>query len=433
MVVASISGIRGIINDDLGLTELMRYVGGFAAVSPSADYLVGRDTRRSGETVRRAVCSALIATGSRVIDHGIISTPALFRESRLVGAPAVMITASHNEPGWNGLKFLVGGRGISQQMLDEVLSKREQRALGRTPGRIQSKPKTAYNRELVERAGAGSGEGVSVAVDLNGGAAIPHAPAILDGVGCRVKVIGGTPGIFSRTIDPTADGLGLLCETVLEEGLDAGFAFDCDGDRLVLVDDRGEKKSGDFMLALAVKRLLPGLDNRSVVVSVDTTRAVDDIVSQLGGIVYRSRVGEANVVAKMVQENCDLGGEGSSGGLIDGSYNYCRDSMVAVLAIVKAIKKSGNRVFRDVPNYHQVRLKVPLERKKALSAIGKLQKEYRDADLLDGIKLETSKRSWVLVRASGTEDVVRVSAESTTAKDAQELADLYLNKVRKLR
>jgi phosphomannomutase len=432
MVVASISGIRGIINDDLDLTGLMRYVEGFAATSPSGTYLVGRDTRRSGETVRRAVCGALAATSSTVADYGVISTPALFRESKLGNVPAVMITASHNEPEWNGVKFLVNGMGISQPQLDKVLSHRQSGPVGRAPGRVLSRRRSAYNHELVERAGTDSGEGVSVAIDLNGGAAIPHAPPILEGVGCGVKVIGGTRGIFSRTIDPTNDDLRLLCETVRKEGLDAGFAFDCDGDRLVLVDGEGEKRTGDFMLALAIKKLLPDLENRTVVVSVDTTRAVDEVVSQLGGTVYRSKVGEANVVSKMVQEKSTLGGEGSSGGLIDGSYNYCRDSMVAVLSIVKAIRKGGKKVFREVPNYHQVRLKVPFERKKAIAAMGGLQKEHRDADLLDGIKLETSKRSWVLIRASGTEDAIRVSAEAPTLREARELADSYLKKVRNL-
>ena len=256
---------------------------------------------------------------------------------------------------------------------------------------------------------------------------------ILEGMGCKVKVLGGVQGIFSRTVDPTNDDLELLTETVRKEGLDVGFAFDCDGDRLVLVDNKGAKRTGDFMLTLAVKKLLPTRQNRSVVVSVDTTRAVDDVVSAARR--DRStgpRSAKPTWSSRMMEKGATLGGEGSSGGLIDGSYNYCRDSMIAAIAIVKAIKKGGRRVFGEVPSYEQVRLKVPLERKKALAAIKKLQREYPDADLLDGIKIETSPRSWVLIRASGTEDVVRVSAESTSIKEAQELADSYLARVKKL-
>jgi phosphomannomutase len=343
-----------------------------------------------------------------------------------------MITASHNQPEWNGVKLVVNGRGISQPELDQVLGRQKRKTGNASSGVLMLRQNSSYNRELIEMAGRGTGEGVAVAVDLNGGAAIPHAPPILEGMGCSVKVLGGSQGIFSRIVDPTSDSLELLTGTVKKEGLDAGFAFDCDGDRLVLIDNEGEKKTGDFMLALAVKKLLPNLKNRSVVVSVDTTRAIDDIVSQLGGTVYRSKVGEANVVSEMIKQGAVLGGEGSSGGLIDGSYNYCRDSMIAVVTLVKAIKKNGSRVFGEVPSYKQVRLKAHFERKKALAAIKRLQREYPEADLLDGIKLETSARSWVLIRVSGTEDAVRVSAESTTIGEAQELADSYLKRVEKL-
>jgi phosphoglucosamine mutase len=432
MVVASISGIRGILNQDLFLSDIAGYVESFSAAKPSKEFLVGRDTRHSGEIIERAVCGTLMASGSEVLDYGVISTPALFRESRLRSAPAVMITASHNQPEWNGVKLVVNGRGISQPELDQVLGRQKRKTGNASSGVLMLRQNSSYNRELIEMAGRGTGEGVAVAVDLNGGAAIPHAPPILEGMGCSVKVLGGSQGIFSRIVDPTSDSLELLTGTVKKEGLDAGFAFDCDGDRLVLVDNEGEKRTGDFMLALAVKKLLPNLKSRSVVVSVDTTRAIDDVVSQLGGTVYRSKVGEANVVSEMIKRGATLGGEGSSGGLIDSSYNYCRDSMIAVVAFVKAIQKSGSRVFGGVPSYEQVRVKAPFERKKALAAIRGLQREHPEADLLDGIKLETSARSWVLIRVSGTEDAVRVSAESTSIKEAQELADSYLKRVEKL-
>jgi len=432
MVIASISGIRGIINQDLFLPDIARYVENFSAAASAKRFLVGRDTRISGDAIVRTVCGALMSSGAEVLDYGVISTPALFRESRLLAAPAVMVSASHNAPEWNGLKLVVNGGMIAQAELDEVLAGKRKTVSRAPSGKLRYGQKSSYNRELIEMAGRESGSGVSVALDLNGGAAIPHAPAILQGIGCRVKVLGGTQGVFGRTIDPTGDDLRLLTEAVREGGLEAGFAFDCDGDRLVLVDNEGRKRTGDFMLALAIKKLLPNLKNRTVVVSADTTQAVDDVVSNLGGKVYRSKVGEANVVAGMIKEGATLGGEGSSGGLIDGSYNYCRDSMIAVITIVKAIKKSGKRVFGEVPSYEQVRLKVPLERKKALAAIKKLQREHPEADLLDGIRLKTGAHSWVLIRASGTEDALRVSAESTSGEEAKELADSYLKRVEKL-
>ena len=185
------------------------------------------------------------------------------------------------------------------------------------------------------------------------------------------------------------------------------------------------------MLTLAIKEILPGLRDRSVVVSADTTQAVEDVVSQLGGKTFRSKVGEANVISKMLEEHAGIGGEGSSGGLIDDSFNLCRDSMLAAITIVKAIKRKGSKFVDSAPSYQQARLRIPLERKKALTSIKRLQRENPEADTLDGVKISVSRQSWVLVRASGTEDLVRVSAEAPSAREAQQLAEAYLEKVKK--
>jgi phosphomannomutase len=281
-------------------------------------------------------------------------------------------------------------------------------------------------------AGEGSAQGVRVVLDLNGGAAIGHAPEILRALGCEVLTIGDLPGTFSRKVDPTNDPLDLLCKTVKREEADAGFAFDSDGDRLVLVDSDGKKRTGDYMLSLAFKEMLQGQEEKEVVVSVDTSQAVDDVLEELGGKVYRAKVGESNVVGTMVEKGVRLGGEGSSAGLIDASFNYCRDSLLAATTIVAALKRKGaKKLYGEVRSYHQARLKVEVPRKKALQAMKRLQKELKEADTLDGLKVRTSKSSWVLLRVSNTEEGVRVSAEAPTAKEAERLAKLYVGRVRR--
>jgi phosphomannomutase len=434
VTIATISGIRGILNGDLMPADVAAYARGFSLVATSREVLVGRDTRSTGDLISRLVRGALLEAGKSVVDYGVISTPALFRESRTRESAAVMVTASHNEPEWNGLKFVLNGRGVDQGEFDRIL--KPPRDAPRGPGAggatARAGPTPSYVEELVRMAGEGSCQGVKVAADLNGGAAIAHAPAILQGLGCRLTVLGGAPGVFSRKVDPTNDDLDLLTATVREEGCDVGFAFDCDGDRLVLVDGSGRKRTGDYMLTLAMKEILPTLGTRSVAVSADTTRAIDDVVSALGGRTYRSRVGEANVISKMREERVDVGGEGSSGGLIDGRFNFCRDSMLAAITIVRAIKRDGPGVLDGVPSYSQARVKLAMKRSKALAAIRRLQKEHPDADALDGIKIAVSRRAWVLIRVSGTEDVVRVSAESPTAKESQRLAETYLDRLQRL-
>jgi len=239
-------------------------------------------------------------------------------------------------------------------------------------------------------------------------------------------------GVFSRKVDPVADELVALRRLVMETKCDIGLAFDCDGDRLVIVDDQGKKRTGDYMLTLALAEMLGEGGDSDVVVSQDTTKAVDEVVERLGGEVFRSRVGEANVVGMMREKGVTLGGEGSSGGLIDSAFNYCRDSMLAALVIVKALRMKGRKVYSSVPVYHQERVALGLPKAKALKGIRKLAGKYRGGDTSDGLKVALSEHSWVLIRPSGTEDLVRVSAEAETAGKAAEIAKSFASKLKEL-
>ena len=239
-------------------------------------------------------------------------------------------------------------------------------------------------------------------------------------------------GFFNRRVDPVADDLALLCRTVKLKGCDIGLGFDCDGDRLVVVDSSGRKRSGDYMLTLALSGMLGKTGEKKVVVSVDTTQAVDEVARESGAQVLRSKVGEANVVGLMNERGARLGGEGSSGGMIDGSFNYCRDSMLAALAIIRELKESGRGFYGSVPVYHQERVALEIPRAKALNGVKKLAEAYRDADLTDGFKLAVTKKAWVLVRPSGTEDVVRVSAEAGSAGEAARVSKSFAKRLKEL-
>ena len=431
MTVTSTSGIRGVFNLDLMPEDMAEYSRRFVRLLGASELLLGRDTRATGPIASRVVTSAVLGTGADLVDYGVISTPAIFRESRRKEKPAIIVTASHNEPEWNGLKFVVNGRGINQAEFDEILRKGAKGEGAASPGRVVRPEGFSYNRELVQMAGEGSAQGVRVVVDLNGGAAVGHVPEILRGLGCHVSTIGDTPGIFIRTIDPTNDPLDMLCKTVKKEEADVGFAFDCDGDRLALVDSDGKARTGDYMLTLAMKEALQGMSRKDVVVSVDTTQAIDEVVKEAGGQVFRSKVGEGNVVGLMAQKGVRLGGEGSSGGVIDASFNNCRDSMVAAALIVCVLKRKGRKVYGQVRSFHIAREKIEMPRKKGMDAVKRLQKESPAADALDGLKIKTSSSSWVLIRVSNTEDGVRVSAEAPSMKEAERLAHSYVLKVKR--
>jgi len=431
-LIASLSGIRGILNADLSLADVSRYATNFGSVTGSKEFLLARDSRSTGPTMGKAVAAGLVSLGATVLDYGVISTPALFRESRTKHLPAVMVTASHNEPQFNGLKFVTDGAGIGVETFDAVVGAPRTRAGGFGHGSLRSAPKPVYVDDLVGRFGTRSCEGVRVAVDLGGGAAISHAVPLLLRLGCEVTSMNDSYGVFNRRVDPVADDLSLLRKTVRGKGCDVGLGFDCDGDRLVIVDSAGRKRTGDFMLTLALWEMLTETGEKKVVVSTDTTQAVDNVTKKVGGDVYRSKVGEANVVGLMKEKGARLGGEGSSGGLIDGSFNYCRDAMLAALSIIRALKREGRRFYDSVPVYHQERVALEISRSRAQKAIRKLADEYDGADLTDGLKVMLPNKSWVLARPSGTENVVRVSAEARTPGKAAQLAKTFARKLKEL-
>jgi phosphomannomutase len=431
-MIVSISGIRGVLNKDMTLEDVSRFAGNFAALVGSKEVLLARDPRSTGPAMCKAVAAGLLSQGSRVLDYGIISTPALFRESRVGRKPAVMVTASHNEPEFNGLKFIVDGMGIGKELFDKVVGGKKGMGEKFGQGSLRSVPRTSYVDDLVGRFGSDSCEGVKVALDLGGGAAISHSVRLLTRLGCEVRSVNDSYGIFSRKVDPVADDLGVLRRLVKDRKSDIGLAFDGDGDRLVVVDGIGRKRTGDFMLTLALAEMLAETGEKDVVVSLDTTQAVDDVAKRRGGRVFRSKVGEANVVAMMREVGARLGGEGSSGGLIDGEFNYCRDSMLAAIVIVRALKQKGSKAYDSVPVYHQERVALALPRAKVLRGISRLAAKYEDADTTDGVKVSLSKRSWVLARPSGTEDIVRVSAEAESEAKAAQIAKSFAAKLKEL-
>ena len=430
-LIASLSGIRGILNRDLSLSDVSRLAANIGRATGPGEFLLARDTRNTGPAMSRAVAAGIMSLGATIHDYGVISTPALFRESRNRRLPAVMVTASHNEPEFNGLKFLMDGVGIGEEVFDQVMVGGK-KAEGFRRGVVKRASRPAYVDDLANRFGEDSCEGVRVAVDLGGGAAISHAVPLLRRLGCEVTSMNDSYGIFNRKIDPVADELVLLRKVVKQKGCDVGLGFDCDGDRLVIVDSTGKKRTGDVMLPLALSEMLKDTGEKKVVVSLDTTQAVDDVTKKAGGRVFRSKVGEANVVGLMKEQGARLGGEGSSGGLIDGSFNYCRDSMLAALAITRALKRAGRGFYDSVPVYHQERVALAIPGAKAQKGIKKLAKAYGRAELIDGLKVSMPKKSWVLVRPSGTEDVVRVSAEATTADQASRLVKSFAKKLKEL-
>jgi phosphomannomutase len=433
MAIVSVSGIRGIVNHDIDQMTAATFGAKFGNFLRSGNAAVGADTRKTADMMKDALISGLIFSGCKVFDLGYSSTPSIFKEVSVKGLDGgVIVTSSHNPPDWNGIKFVIKpGRGVFESELKSI----QDSSTEASPQKgIVFPSRAAYVEILRNKAGKESAKGVKVALDLAGGVGSLFIPKVISYQGCMVHAIHSTPGIFPRIIDPTADPLIALSDLVTSAQCDVGFAYDCDADRLVIVDEQGRKLSGDATLLICLRYFLENSRNRQIVVSVDTSLAAEDLVREFNGKIIYSKVGEPNVVQKILENNSGAGGEGSSGGYIEPSFVMCRDGVYASTMILKLIKSEGSlsELLKQFSEYHQDRGKVEINRAisgKILEILAGIEKE---PDLTDGLKLRWNDKSWVLIRSSNTENVIRVSAEAKTMARAAELVDEYIRKIKEI-
>ncbi|MEP0826597.1 MAG: phosphomannomutase [Nitrososphaera sp.] len=415
----SISGVRGIYGQDLNLHEASRFAGHFASIIKSGKCIVARDTRPSGRIIAETVAASLMASGIDVYNLGVAPTPAAFREARRYGA-GVIITASHNPLEWNGLKFIIEGRGLFEHELDVMINGSSKHHHDKYGAEYWTSPR--YVDEVAEIAKGGAR--VKVGIDAGGGAACGFGESLFKKLGHQYHSINGVAGVSSRGPDPTVDELADLRAMVTANKLDLGFALDLDADRLVVVNNKGEKLNPDATLLLCVARAVE-MGMKKFVTSIDTSVAIEKYVQAHNGrVVAHSKVGEANVVSKMLETEAEAGGEGSSAGFIMPGFNMCRDGLLAAATISTLDKKMIDSCLEFASQFVQIRSKIAADSSLHNKVIEKLTDVFkRDSSSVfteDGVKAIIDEDSWVLVRPSNTEHAIRVSVESKSA-NAQSL------------
>lgn len=411
----SISGIRGVFGEDLTLNDILRFCSNFAPLIKSGKCVVGNDTRPSSDIVRETAIASLMAAGIDVYNLGMVPTPVVFRESRKYGA-GLIITSSHNPLQWNGLKFIINGRGPNEKEFAKILEEKKPRRAKLGKEFVASSDYVLEASKIIGRVR----HRPKIIVDVGGGAAASIAPALLEKLGCRVRIINQVKSL--RGTDPTSDNLLHLVSA--SRNADIGFAFDLDGDRLVVVKN-GKKQSPDTTLALGIPKALE-LGCKKFCLSIDTSIAVEKYIRANGGAVIRSKVGEANVIDTMLKKNCKAGGEGSSGGFILPRFNMCRDGILTSGLIASMTgKKIIDGIISFVSEYTQLRTKVDVRsslHEKVLERFERnLKGKFSEIITIDGIKTVIDDDTWALVRKSNTEDIIRISVESNSMQKAKQI------------
>ena len=413
----TISGNRGIFGEDLNLKDVLQFCNNFSSLIKSQKCVIGKDTRPSGSMMKDTATAALMKNGINVFNLETVPTPVVFREARKYGA-GLVISSSHNPINWNGMKFIIEGRGINEVELPQIIEHQE---ILKSKIGTEQDISSSYIDDAEKIIGNIENQ-PEIVVDIGGGAAKGFAPDLLKKIGCKVQVINEELAGCSRGPDPTTDDLSELISASNKKEI--GFAFDLDGDRLVVVI-KGKKQIPDVTLGLGVAKSLE-LGYKKFVLSIDTSISIEKFIMEKGGTVQRSKVGEANVIDLMLKTNAQAGGEGSSGGFILPEFNYCREGILTSGLISSML---GNSKFDEILNYmksyYQIRKKTEVDSNlhdKVIEKINsKFSKEYSEINTLDGIKGTIDEDSWVLIRKSNTEDLIRISAESNNEKKCKKI------------
>ncbi len=411
------SGIRAVV--DSWLIQLAQKVG-LAVGGLYSRTIIGCDTRTSSSAMKQAVTSGLLAAGAESFDAGVLPTPTLALAAKEFDA-GVMITASHNPPEYNGIKLLnPDGSAFDsnqQKKIEEIIL---DGALPVTSwdrfqtGNVYPDAVEKHIENILED--FPQKDKLRVVLDCGCGAASMITPHLLKRMGCEVIAINCYPsGFFPHGVEPTEANLVELMKVVIESGADLGIAHDGDADRMMVVDNCGGFVGGDKMLVILAQEMAA----KEVVTTIDASMAIDEA----GFSVIRTSVGD-NYISQALKKGGDFGGE-PSGCWVFPKNSLCPDGIYAAAQVVSiASRYKLSQLIDDITSYPMIRGSVssdgvvlPNLEQKLITAMKPLS-----VNKIDGIKLNLED-GWLLIRASGTEPKIRVTAEAKTEAQVHRLYD----------
>lgn len=443
-LIISVSGLRGIVGGTLTAEVAYRYARAFVETLPRGTVVVTRDGRANGPQLVAPIVAGLSHGGTRkVLDGGVAATPTtgvLVRQNGCVGG--IQISASHNPAPYNGMKlFSAGGRVVPACDGAKVLGRYKADAKkthdnATYSGQIGDKlsDTTSSHLALVEQrvdVDRIRSKRFRVLLDANHGSGSVLGRPLLERLGCVVTMVGGdTDGRFAHEPEPTTENLSGVLQEVTASGSQIGFCQDPDADRLAIIDEAGRYLGEEYTLAVCVDHVLRSTPG-PVVTNCSTSRMSEDLARKYGVPFFRSAVGEANVVDEMLRRNAILGGEGN-GGAIDPRVVFVRDSFVGMALVLDAMARREMAVSAlagELPKYAIYKSKVMVAKESVATSLNALERHFSGAqsDRLDGLRLDwkhaDGSGSWLLVRASNTEPIVRIIAEAPNETEARRLCD----------
>lgn len=448
--MTGVSGVRGVFGDTLNPIVVQKYVARFAAFQAESNpdkpkhIIVGRDSRTTGLAMLHSIVATLISMGFDVTELGIVSTPTVLlavENSDAIGG--IAITASHNPPQWNAMKFVdADGMFLSASKAEAFLASVDQPIIWESwqnMGKLTSDCnaiESHINKVLAIpyiNVEAIKAKRYKVVLDSVNGAGGLMTPSLLKQLGCTVYEINGEPtGVFAHPAEPLNENLSQLEDAVKFYNADIGFATDPDVDRLSIVSEKGECIGEELTVALAQLFVLPK-QKGDVVVNLSSSMITDFIAAKFGVRVHRTRIGEINVGKKMQELVSTIGGEGN-GGVICPAVHYTRDAIAGIALVLGLMAESGNSVselVNSLPKYYFAKDKLSFEAHQmdaVMQAVPKLLSTY-EIDITDGIK-GTASDHWIHIRKSGTEPIIRIYVESDSPQKSRQLCDTMMQGLR---
>jgi phosphomannomutase / phosphoglucomutase len=443
------NGIRGIFGKDLTIESIIDACYSLGTYFEKGPIVIGYDGRDSSPVISKLVRSTINSAGLEVGNAGLVPTPCLqYAAKRLDYNGGIMITASHNPPEYNGLKAIANdGVEISREdelkVQDIYISKNFSRVNGFARDFIDQSIIDSYMEAalaLVDVQNIRSRK-FTVAIDLGNGAQAKVAPLILGRLGCKVITINGNiDGNFpGRGPEPTIENLHLLSSMVTHSMADVGVAYDGDGDRSMFCDEKGNPHGGDKTGTLLVKHLLENKHARAeIVCPLNTTMALSLVAKEEGANLIYTKVGSVEVSREMVKRKSLVGLE-ENGGFMYGKLNEVRDGIMTTALILDALALTGQKLsglLSSLPSTFQYKSKFSCPTKQiAEDVVGECLKHGnpKRIETLDGAKIWVDEETWIMVRPSGTEPLVRIYGESTDKlllnSKVEEYSRLIKNKI----